>query len=94
MNRIENDCLEWLRNTYGGVNYDPTVKSLARFVGAQINQSVEAALKESEIFCLGCAKKETVTTPSRSSVVGLAAVHSSGMICIPNTIRALLQEST
>ena len=58
----------------------------------RLGEVVEAAIKESERFCLGCAKKETVVIPSRSGIVGLAAVHSSGMICIPNTVRALIAE--
>ena len=51
------------------------------------------AIKEAMIFCPGCAKKELVLEPKRSSVVGLAAVHSSGLICIPWTIRALVAEA-
>jgi hypothetical protein len=53
---------------------------------------LQAVLEEASIFCLGCAKKEAAIVPSRSGIVGLAAVHSSGMICLPNTIRALLKE--
>jgi hypothetical protein len=51
------------------------------------------AIKKAMIFCPGCAKKETVVMPKRSSVIGLAAVHSSGMICIPWTILALVAEA-
>lgn len=58
----------------------------------EFGEAVELSIKESESFCLGCSKKERVVIPSRSSVVGLAAVHSSGMICIPNTVRALIAE--
>lgn len=54
---------------------------------------VEAAIKEAEIFCLACVKGLGVVIPPRSGIVGLAAVHSNGNLCIPNTIRALIKEA-
>jgi len=47
----------------------------------------EECAREAEKWCLGCQKKETFVIPPESSIVGQAAVHSSGLICIPNTIR-------
>jgi len=43
-------------------------------------------------LCIGCAKGESAVTPPRSGIVGLAAVHSSGLICIPRTIQELVAE--
>lgn len=53
---------------------------------------VEKAISDVSLYCMGCAKGEKWVWPPKSSIVGQAAVHSSGMICIPNTIRMLLKE--
>jgi hypothetical protein len=50
---------------------------------------IEQCIEFLKPWCLGCMKKEKWVMPPKSSVVGQAAVHSSGMICIPNTLRAL-----
>lgn len=54
---------------------------------------VEKAIQDVSIYCIACSKGEKWVWPPKSRIVGQAAVHSSGMICIPNTIRMLLKEN-
>lgn len=69
-----------------------SAEAAAQAAGVEMRESLLSAIEEASIFCLGCAKKETIVVPSRSGIVGLAAVHSSGMICIPTTVKELFDE--
>jgi len=50
------------------------------------------AIKAAMTLCPGCAHGEPTVAPRRSSTVGLAAIHPSGLICIPRTIQELVAE--
>jgi hypothetical protein len=52
-------------------------------------QMREKAITFGKKWCIGCMKGETFVIPSPSGIVGQAAVHSSGLICIPNTLGLL-----
>jgi hypothetical protein len=69
------------------------IKAAREEAMAYVLQLYQDAILESMIFCMGCAKGESSVISPRSDVVGLAAVHSSGMICIPRTVQALVAEA-
>ena len=71
---------------------EPIRSSLAQKLAPLIKDSQETERRIKEVvqlarhICEGCRRKESVTIPPQSGVVGSMAVHSSGLICIAETL--------